>query len=99
MQRIQNMSAKLILNIQDRKASVTQAHKILHWLPIKERIEFKVLTLIHKCLHKEVPDYLMKLITVRQLDYGLRSYSGNTLEIPYVKKTRSAWRAFDVCGP
>ena len=35
-QRIQNMSAKLILNLKDYYASVTKAKMGLHWLPIPE---------------------------------------------------------------
>ena len=43
-QRIQNMSAKLVL--QHKKSnSATQCLKDLHWLPIRERINFKILTL------------------------------------------------------
>ena len=43
-QRIQNMTAKLVL--QHKKSdSATQWLKDLHWLPIRERINFKILTL------------------------------------------------------
>ena len=39
------MSAKLILNLKDYDASVTKAKIDLHWLPIPERIEYKILIL------------------------------------------------------
>ena len=49
-QRIQNMIAKLVLQCK-KSDSATQCLKDLHWLPIRERISFKMLTLTYKCLH------------------------------------------------
>jgi hypothetical protein len=43
MQRIQNMSAKLVLN-RKKFDSSKQALNELHWLPIKARIEFKIMS-------------------------------------------------------
>ena len=54
-QRIQNMSAKLILNLKDCDASVTKAKMNLHWLPIPERIEYKILNLVFKYIWNEAP--------------------------------------------
>ena len=34
----------------------------LHLLPIHRRIQYKILTLIHKCLSGKAPEYLMKLL-------------------------------------
>ena len=56
-QRIQNWSAKLVLKC-NKSDSVAQCLKDLHWLPIRERIIFKMLTLTFKCLHDQAPDYL-----------------------------------------
>ena len=44
-QRIQNMCACLVLR-KNMRESATQCLQELHWLPIKQRIEFKMLTLI-----------------------------------------------------
>ena len=49
MQCVQNMAAKLVLNITELNASLTRASYELHWLPILERIMFKILCLIFKC--------------------------------------------------
>ena len=56
-QRIQNMSAKLVLKCK-KSDSATQCLKDLHWLPIRERIIFKMLTLTYKCLHGQAPHHL-----------------------------------------
>ena len=45
MQRVQNMSAKIILK-KGKYTSVTESFKVLHWLPIRTRIQFKTMCLI-----------------------------------------------------
>ena len=60
-QRIQNMCACLALRRGNRE-SITECLKELHWLPIKQRIEYKILMLTHKCVNKIGPNYLLDLI-------------------------------------
>ena len=36
--------------------------KMLHWLPIKFRIQFKNLLLVYKCLNGQAPSYLSELL-------------------------------------
>ena len=36
----------------------------LHWLPVKLRIDYKIATLIFKCLTNSAPMYLNELIEV-----------------------------------
>ena len=42
--------------------SATVALTRLHWLPIRARINFKILTLVHKCLSGSAPGYLTDLL-------------------------------------
>ena len=98
-QRIQNMSAKLILNLKTYDASVTRAKMDLHWLPITERIEYKILILVFKCIWNEAPPYLQALINQRHASRNTRSSNTLTLEIPFVRKSTHAWRSFSLCGP
>ena len=60
LQRVQNIAAKIILN-RDRRSSVTDCLKQLHWLPVRERIRHKTLTLVHTCLMGNAPMYLQDL--------------------------------------
>jgi hypothetical protein len=54
LQRIQNKSARLIL--RKKKADhITPLLKQLHWLPISDRITYKLNTITYKCLHKTAP--------------------------------------------
>ena len=52
LQKVQNISAKLVLGYNKYDSS-TMALKTLHWLPIKKRIDFMILSLVHNvCLDK-----------------------------------------------
>ena len=101
LQRVQNMSAKLILG-KSKYDSVTECLRTLHWLPIHRRIEFKVLTLVHNCIYGDAPSYLKNLIVTKTAsNYNLRSESDSnlSLRIPYCSKKTFAERSFSVAGP
>ena len=57
MQKIHNTAERLILG-QDAMESTTECLKTLHWLPIQQKIDYKICTLIHKCHNKQAPVYL-----------------------------------------
>ena len=97
LQRIMRSAARLI-DRPKRNASVTEICKQLHWLPVPQRAEYKVLTLVYKALHGEAPAYLSSMLQQYQPKRTLRSTSSNLLS---VKKTRVRYgkRAFSVCGP
>ena len=67
MQRVQDIAAKIVMG-KYKYDSSTQCCKALHWLPIKARIEHKLLTLVHKCVHGEAPQYLKDLISEHKSD-------------------------------
>ena len=85
-QRLQNMSAKVILNI-NKYASSTESLIALHWLPIQARIIFKHLTLVHQCIYGNAPEYLRNLLKKKQSKHSLRSCIRNVcdLEVPFNK--------------
>ena len=86
-QRIQNMCAHLVLR-RSKRSSITQCFKDLHWLPIHQRIEFKILTLMYKCLNKQALEYLQNLLVeMPTLRSGLRSkLTYKKLLIPFMKE-------------
>ena len=72
----------------------------LHWLPIRARINFKVLLLTFKALHGLVPQYLWSLISLKTSCYNLRGSNTLLLAIPSVKsKATLGDRAFAVAAP
>ena len=54
LQRVQNAAARLVTNTP-RICHITPTLKDLHWLPIKHRIQFKIVLLTFKCLYGLAP--------------------------------------------
>ena len=74
----------------------------LHWLPIRERILFKILLITYKAVHGHAFNYIKELIKFKKPGkYNLRSNSDNLLlEIDKVKTyTTLGDRAFQVAAP
>ena len=57
LQTVQNWAVKVILT-KSKYDSSFKARKTLHWLPIWERIEFKLLVMVYNCLKGDAPIYL-----------------------------------------
>ena len=87
MQIVQNMAAKLVLNCSTMESLICCLRN-LHWLPIRARIEHKLLTMTYKCLIGEAPDYLSDLLSVitesRRMLRSSNKYK--QLVVPRVKK-------------
>ena len=99
LQRVQNIAAKIVLG-KGRYDSSTRCLAELHWLPIQQRIEFKI-TLVHKSPHGLVPQYLVDLPT-RKIPRreGLWSNDRTSqLEVPATTRKTFTARAFSVLGP
>ena len=66
----------------------------LHWLPVQQRIDYKILTLTHKCIQGQAPKYLQDLIAIKQKsDRNLRlNDAGLILNQPHIRhKTFASW--------
>ena len=57
LQRVQNAAARLISGALWRD-HITPVLRELHWLPVRERIRYKIATLLHKSMHNAAP-YLL----------------------------------------
>ena len=76
LQRVQNIAARVI-TLTKKHDHITPVLKELHWLPVRKRIEFKILLLAYKCLHGTAPSYLSEI---------LKEYvPPRTLQLPPVK--------------
>ena len=71
LQRVQNAAARLICNIA-RFDHISPILFELHWLPIKYRINFKILLITYKALHGLAPNYITELITVKPVSLQLK---------------------------
>ena len=87
LQRVQNSLARLVLPYFRRRDHITPALQKLHWLPIKQRIIFKIASLTYKIICTSQPAYLHDLIQpyAPAHDHVLRSSSKNLLQIPLIK--------------
>ena len=71
----------------------------LHWLPVRDRIVYKVLILTFKALHGEAPNYISNMVIRYVPPRNLRSSSKNQLEVPKVKTKLYGERAFAAASP
>ena len=78
LQRVQNNLARLVCNVNCRTSSVSLLHK-LHWLPINQRINYKVACTVRNALEGASPDYLRSAITPYNPP---RSSSAGLLSVP-----------------
>ena len=98
LQSIQNSAARLVC--RTRKFShITPVLYSLHWLPVAQRIDFKVLMMVFKILHDQAPSYLSDLISRRQPGRTTRSSIELRLFEPRYKQEFYGRRAFSVAAP
>ena len=92
IQRVQNTLAKIVLN-NSALPSTIALHQ-LHWLPVKQRIHYKLATLTYRALQSGSPSYLSSLININNPPRPLRSASVSVLHVPFTTKAvgRKAFR-------
>ncbi|KAJ1115749.1 hypothetical protein NDU88_003971 [Pleurodeles waltl] len=93
LQRIQNASARLILDIP-RHSHISRHLRDLHWLPVSKRITFRLLTHAHKALHDLGPRYLNNHLTFYTPTRQLRSTSHALAAVPCIRKATMGGRSF-----
>jgi len=95
LQRVQNAAARLLT--QGKKYDrMTPVRRDLHWLPIAQRIEYKILLLTFKALNGQAPKYLTELL---QLCTVGRNEMNSVLRVPKVNHATWGDRAFKKAAP
>ena len=97
LQRVQNMAARIVLRNSSTPSS-TQALHILHWLPVRARIKFKIASLTYKTLSTCQPAYLRDLIHPYLPARSLRSQDLKLLNTPRTNLSIGR-RAFSFAAP
>ena len=90
--------ASLYGNWRGDRRSMTAVLKQLHWLPVKYRIEYKLL-IVFRSLHELTPAYLTSLITPYVLHRALRSADRALLTVPHHNVEHYGHRSFSRAGP
>ena len=98
LQLVQNAAARFLTGTR-RREHISPVLASLHWLPIKFRIEFKILLLTYKTLNGIGPSYLKELIVPYYQSRSLRSQHAGLLVIPRVSKSSMGGRAFSYQAP
>ena len=98
LQSILNCAARLV----KRHSKFDRASPLLfelHWLPVEQRITFKILLFVFKSLNGLAPFYLSDLISTYVPSRSLRSASLSLLHVPGSNQKTYGDRAFAVAAP
>ena len=97
LQKLQNSAARLVTR-SNKYSHITPVLEALHWLPVRERIIFKILLLVFHSIHGSAPFYNSSLFQWYPPAMSLRSSSSGLLVVPPAKRT---WgdRALAHAGP
>jgi len=103
LQRVLNAVARVVSNTCKFDRGLSQLlHEELHWLDVPDRVAFKLIVTVHRCLNGRAPNYSsnhvipVSAIVSRQ---RLRSAQQNTLVVPRYRLTIYGRRAFSAAGP
>ena len=99
---ILNASARLITGKRKYDHITDTMRDDLHWLPVRQRIEYKLCTLVSKCLRRTAPPYLADICIPVSATAGrqhLRSAVRHDLTVQRTRLVRYGQRSFAVSGP
>ena len=93
LQTAQNSGVRLIRKrMNQQEVSTAELLKRFHWLPVKKRIAFKILLVVHKCLLGKAPESLRSMLIM----------GGSTRTKKLVERSCNGVmgeRSFSVAGP
>lgn len=92
LQLIQNAAARVLTRTK-RSEHITPVLKSLHWLPVRYRIDFKVLLLVYKSCNGLGPEYMNDMLVEYKPSRALRSTDSGQIVEPRVQ-TRHGEAAF-----
>jgi len=90
--------ARVVCNSSKRSAHSNTLLKTLHWLPISQRIKYKIALLTFKILHFGKPSYLADLVSFYQPSRTLRSTNSLLLSVPNIRSAVGR-RSFSFAAP
>jgi hypothetical protein len=97
LQRVQDQLARIVTR-SHRRADAAPILKKLHWLPIRQRVLFKMALLAYKAREATAPEYLVTLLQTYGSGRILRSSVAPRLFVPRTR-TEIGKRAFAVAAP
>jgi exonuclease III len=98
IQSVQNAAARII-TLSCKSDHITPILIDLHWLPVSERIKFKILLITFKAIHHMAPSYISDMISLYKPPRLLRSSSGILLNHHNYNTKTYGHRSFSTCAP
>ena len=98
LQRVQNSLARVVCKSSKFKSDTNSLLKNLHWLPIPERIIYKIAVLTFKTRQFAKPSYLFDIISSYEPCRTLRSSGSNLLTLPDIR-SKPGRRSFTFAAP
>ena len=98
LQYVQNSLARVVCNTTKFRSHSASLLKGLHWLPISERIKFKISSVTFKVINYRKPSYQAELIPSYQPSRDLRSSGTNLLSVPNIRSSIGR-RSFSFAAP
>jgi len=71
----------------------------LHWLPVRQRINFKILLITYKSINDIAPKYLCELVSISKSSRKLRLSSQILLQVSVSRLKSYGYCAFSVADP
>ena len=62
LQSVVRVAARLVMGKRKFDPISNDIRDHLHWLPVKQRMDFKLGLLVYRCLHREAPSYLSEML-------------------------------------
>ena len=82
-----------------KQVHVTPLFKDLHWLQVKDRINFKILLLTYRALNDLAPEYIKELVHCYRPAKDLRSGKLLQLAVPTTRLKTFGDRCFEAAAP
>ena len=98
LQLVQNAAARLLTRT-NRRSHITPILASLHWLPVRQRIHFKILLITFKALRGSAPNYISELLKPYTTARPLRPSDQDLLLIPRTRLKTRGERAFSSIAP
>ena len=95
---VQSAAARFLTGVHKHE-HITPILASLNWLPVRHRVDFKILSFVFRSLNGLAPSYLSELLTLNVLGRCLRSTSSYNLSQPHSRFKSRGDCAFAVVGP
>ena len=98
LQRLLNTAARIVMYLPKHE-HISRALRELHWLPVRKRIDYKLLLITYKCLNGIGPSYLSELLYPYVPKMNLRSSTQGLLCVPNTRLKSFGDRGFSAVVP